>query len=455
MNIRSNLQKLHSRIGASGFLKSVLTLSSGVIFGQAINFLGMPIVGRVYDPAAMGDYTIITANAAIISAVACLGMMTSFMLPKEHEEARGLSRLVTYSTVLITTLVIGVLWLCSGIYRIFSTEETPYSISLLVLWLYIVFNTVSNICYAYVNRHKLYRVMFWNPVITAGINVGAGILFGLLGWGFVGYTTAHILSFVVNILHLTRHANPYAPLDTSDFRCIPLLKRYKHFPLHQMPANLISSLSTQLPVQMIERLYSASALGMYSMALKILSLPVSLLATPINRVYFQEASQRYNRGEDIGEFSFKILETNIKIALLPISLLMIFGEWIFAIFLGEQWREAGTYAAIIGMHQLMLFCSSCLSGDFIIIKKNSWNLISAAISLALNVLTLVLARAFKVAVFGFLIILSLLQTLRIIGAQIVFFRYTGLDIKRYLLFTVKYVIFPVGLSLAIRSILFQ
>ena len=88
----------------------------------------------------------------------------------------------------------------------------------------------------------------------------------------------------------------------------------------------------------MERYYSSAALGMYSMALKVLSLPTSLLATPVNRVYFQEASQRYNRGEDIGEFSFKILKANIKIAIIPISILIIFGEWIFALFLVEQGR---------------------------------------------------------------------------------------------------------------------
>lgn len=453
MNIKEVLQKLYKRIASSGFLKSVLTLSSGVVVGQGINFLGMPLVGRIYTPAAIGDYTMITSNAAIISAVACLGMMTSFMLPKEHEEARGLSRLVTYSTALITTLSIGILWLCSGFFRVFHTEETPYSVSLLVLWLYIVFNTVSNICYAYVNRHKLYRVMFWNPIITAGVNVGAGICFGLLGWGFVGYTAAHILSFTVNILHLSRHANPYERIVCPEYRCISLLKSYRRFPLYQMPANLISSLGAQLPVQMIETLYSASALGMYSMALKILSLPTSLLATPINRVYFQEASQRYNRGEDIGEFSFKILETNIKIAIIPIAILMIFGEWIFAIFLGEQWREAGTFAAVMGMYQLILFCSNCLSGGFIIIGKNRINLYVAIVTLISNIVLYVMSALWIKDVLLCLFVMSGLGILQIAATLGIFFCRTKVSMNKYLGFILRFVVLPSGLCWLIRMLI--
>lgn len=452
MNIKEVLQKLYKRIASSGFLKSVLTLSSGVVVAQVINLFGMPVVGRVYTPAAMGDYTSITAGAAVISSVACLGMMTAFMLPKEHEEARGLSRLVTYSTVVITTLAIFGLWLLAPAYRLFATEAVSYGVSLLALWLYIIFHTVSNICYAYVNRHKKYRVMFWNPIIAAGVNVTLGIVFGLLGWGFVGYTAAHLLSFVANIVHLIAHANPYVRIENSEYSSIPLLKSYRRFPLYQMPANLLSSAANQLPVQIIGSLFGAGALGLYSMALKILSLPTALLATPINRVYFQEASQRYNRGEDIGEFTFKILETNIRIAIIPISVLMMFGEPLFAIFLGEQWRNAGTYAAIMGMYQLMLFCISCLAGDFVIIRKNRWNLYSALASLAVQIGLAWFCRCIMpLTVTEYLVALAALMSLKIIVAQSALFIYLKFDVKKYWLLILKYVIAPCVIVWLLRS----
>lgn len=447
-------RKLFQRVQSSGFLKSVLTLSSGVVVGQAINFLGMPVVGRIYTPAAMGDYTLITANSAIIGAFVCLGMMTSFMLPKENEEARGLSKLVTASTVLLTTLVIGVLWACSGIFQVFHTEETSYGVSLLVLWLYIVSSTVSNICYAYVNRQKLYRVMFWNPIITAVINVGVGIVFGLLGWGFLGYTAAHILSFVVNILHLTIHANPFAKVNNPEYRGLTLLKSYRRFPMYQMPANVIANLSSQLPVNVIELLYSTSELGLYSMAMRILTLPSTLLATPINRVFFQEASARHNRGENIGEFCYSILATNIKVAVLPIMALIILGEPIFAIFLGDQWREAGYYAAILGVYQMMLFCASCLSGHFVIIGKSNWNLISSLAALALCVLLYGVCRGLgNVSITLYLAALSVSMTLKIIADQAALFLYLRYGLKKYLLLVLRWILLPCGVAFAISMLI--
>lgn len=451
MNIRQSFQTLYRRIAASGFLKSVLTLSSGVVVGQSINFLGMPAVGRLYSPAAMGDYTIIITNASVIMSVASLGMMTAFMLPEKDEEARGLTRLVTLSTLVITSLSILGLWVCSGFYRIFHTVETPYALSLFILWLYIVLYTISNICYAYVNRQKFYRVMFWNPIITAGINVGFGILFGFLGWGFLGCTAAHILSFAANILHLIYHANPYERVSDPAFRCLPLLKSYRRFPVYQMPSNLVANVGRQIPVQLMEAAYSSAALGMYSMAKRILSLPVSLLATPINRVYFREASQRYTKGESIGVFSFKILETNIKIAIAPIALLIVFGPQIFSVFLGAKWRQAGACASILGVYELMQFCSSCLSGDFVIIRKNFWNLVDAFFDLAIGLFLLILQEFFvPLSMVGFLALFSLLSSLKIISFQAIFLRYTGFPLRRYLFFILKYILIPFALSIILH-----
>ena len=451
MRMKTVFQKLYDRIRSSGFLKSVLTLSSGVVVGQAINFIGMPFIGRIYTPAAMGDYALITSSAGVISAVACLGMMTVFMLPERDEEARGLSRLVVYATLLLTTVAGGGLWLLRDSYRIFHTTDTPYSTALLVLWLYIVINTINNICYAYVNRRKLYRVMFWNPVIGAGVNIGLSILFGLLGGGFVGYTMGSILSYCANIVHLILHANPCEKVTNPDYRCLPLLKSYKRFPLFQMPANLISSLSTQVQISMMETLFSSTTLGMYSMALKILSLPSALLATPVNRVYFQEASQRYNRGEDIGEFTFKILKTNIKIAIIPIAILTLFGEEIFSLFLGRQWRDAGTFAAVLGVYQLLLFCSSCTAGGFVILKQNRWNLALSLLSLAMNSLVFLVTRIFFQGQLGScMILLTLSGSLYTLFVNGLFLHMAKMKISRYFRFVVLYIIFPMAVCLLLR-----
>lgn len=447
--------QLVHKIKSTSFLKSVFTLSSGVVIAQAVNYLGMPIIGRIYSPAAMGDYQLVVSNSAVISSVAVLGLMTALMIPKEDEESQALCKLLTLSTVVISSLIIFAAWLLRDYYKIFHPEEITYSRALFTLWVYINTYTLNNTCYAYVNRKRMYRVMFWNPVIGACINIGVGIILGLLGMGFLGYTLAHILGYIVNTVHLMIHANPFVKSQSKDYGIFKTLKKYKRFPIYQMPANLVANLGNQLPVQTMEILFGASALGMYSMALRILNIPAMLLATPVNRVFYQEATQRYNRGEDIGHFAYRILETNIKIAIVPISVLMIFGRQIFRIFLGQQWIAAGDYAAIMGIYQLLLFCDHCLSGNYTIIGKNSWNLFFAFVTLLLNVGLFVICKfVFQVTPITYTFLLAICMTLKSIAVEACFFLYLKFPVKRYIRLVLLYIMIPALSSLVIRIALF-
>ena len=116
MNFKGYIKKTYNRIIESHFLKSVLTLSSGVVIAQIINFVCTPIIGRVYNPAEIGDYTIITSNATVIGAFVCLGMMTALIIPKTDRESRSLCKLVTFWAVMLTTIVITILYLVSRYY---------------------------------------------------------------------------------------------------------------------------------------------------------------------------------------------------------------------------------------------------------------------------------------------------------------------------------------------------
>ena len=119
-NISASFRIILNKIKSTSFLKSVFTLSSGVVIAQIINFIGMPFMGRIYSPAAIGDYQVIIANSTVISSVAALGLMTAFMIPKEDEESKGLCKLLTKSTLLISSAAIFALWLIQSRFKIFS-----------------------------------------------------------------------------------------------------------------------------------------------------------------------------------------------------------------------------------------------------------------------------------------------------------------------------------------------
>ncbi len=447
--IKHLVSVLQDKIRSNSFFKSVMTLSAGVLVSQVITFLTLPFISRIYGPDILGDYSFLVSNSAIIGVLVCLGLMSAIMIPKEDEEAKGLCRLTVAAVVLLSTLLLTIALLLSGTFQLF-TVNLNYKVACLLLWLYIVFTNVSAVCYAYINRLKMYKVLFWNPVIGVCADVTVSILLGLLGCGLWGYLSGKLLSTLLVTLYMLRRANPFSGKTDDSCSMLNLLRKHRKFPLYQCPANIVDTLAQQLPVQLIKRLFGSAVLGSYSMCMSILGIPVRFLSSPVNRVYYQEATSRYNAGEPIGEFSYKILTANVKTAIIPIALLMIFGEPLFVFFLGSQWKQAGSFAAILGLYQLVVFCSTCLSGNFVIIGKQKLNLFFSVLGIVLNLLAfgigfLVFGNAYHV-----LALFALAGTLYKLADIGLFLYYTGIRFSRFLLFVLFYIVCPIAVSLLIR-----
>jgi len=191
------------------------------------------------------------------------------------------------------------------------------------------------------------------------------------------------------------------------------------------------------------------------MSIRMLQIPIALIALPVNRVYFQEAARRFSNGEDIGVFSFKLLKTNIKLAIIPISLLVIFGEPLFSLVFGNSWKDAGKYAAILGFYELFFFCASCLSGNFVIIGKQKINLIFSLISVGLNVGVFLLGilifdRKIEIILIAFIVVNVLYYLIN----QGLFLCMTGVRLADYLFFALRYVFAPMLMALFLRNILY-
>lgn len=446
-------QRLYKKLKRQKLFSAILKISSGVVISQAIIFLASPLIGRLYLPSDIGEYSLLRSASDSISVFALLGLGMSIMIPREDEQARGLCQFASMAVLLISFIICIILIVISPYIKIM--DYSPYILAILLLFLYTSTSSIALLTYAYVNRQGKYNVLFWNPIIGAIVNATLSILFGVLKLGFVGYVVAHIASYFSTILHCILNANPYRKVENHASRPHRIIKQYMDFPRYQMPANVITNISALIPIQYIGNVLGKSVLGIYSMTLRVLALPISLLATPVNRVYYKEATKRYQEGHSIGEFTMKVLEANIKIAILPIAILMVFGSTIFSVLLGEQWFEAGNYAAILGFYYLTWFCSKCLSGNFIIIGRQRINFVFSVILVVVNVV------AFAVAYFFFrndviitLIIYVLFNSLYQIVMQVVFLTMTGVGMQKVFRFYALYLLLPAVISILVRLVFF-
>lgn len=358
------------------FIKNIFTLASGIIIATAINTIGLPFLSRIYTSSQIGEYDLIISSSSVIMSSMQLALMLVIMVPRDEREGIRICKLIALSTLIGTSVFLLGLLLISGKIHIFETSM-DYYLAIFMMCTYIIVFNMESIYYSYVNRTKKYRVLFYTPIIIAGVNIGFSLFCGLIGFGTAGYLLGSIISQISGIVFMSIHVNPFSGRDTFS-ELLNTLKKYKRYPMVQLPANLIDTIANQMPTQILGRIFDYSILGGFSMATKFLNIPISLLAGPINRVYYRTLIEKINsESENPGDLAFAVVKNNIKIAIVPIGILMVFGDFITGFILGKEWKISGTYILIMGLLFLLQFCCSCLGGTFVATGKQKISLIYA------------------------------------------------------------------------------
>lgn len=426
------------RIKSVEFVKNIVTLASGIMIAAAINALGLPFLSRIYTSSQIGEYDLIVSSSSIIMSSIQLALMLVIMVPEDDKESIQICKIIAWSTLTGAVTILVVLFIVSSRIQIFKTSMN-YQLSILMMCLYIIVYNIEGIYYSFINRKKKYRVLFYTPIIIAGINITFSVLFGFIGLGTAGYLSGSILSQIAGILFMSVYANPFDGRDTLG-ALFNTLKKYKEYPMIQLPANLIDTIANQMPTQILGRIFDYSILGGFSMATKLLNIPISLLASPINRVYYRTLIEKINNGdEEPGNLAFAVIKNNIKIAILPIGILMVFGDLLTGIILGEEWKASGTYILIMGLFFLLQFCSSCLGGTFVATGKQKISLIYAVGTVIQTGLTFGLTVWLKFGVIQTIICYTVSMMLNRIAVLALSMYCTNSSIKKMIIFLTKWV----------------
>lgn len=113
---------------------------------------------------------------------------------------------------------------------------------------------------------------------------------------------------------------------------------YKNFPLFSSWSTLANTISPQVPTFLLAYFYSTSVVGYFSLANQVVNMPMGLVGTAIQQVFFQKISEVKN-GNSSGDMKAIVSEVYKKLILIgifPMILLLILGEEIFTFAFGKK-----------------------------------------------------------------------------------------------------------------------
>ena len=434
----------------SNFLKALVVLVSGQVLGQALTLVTLPILSRLYSPSDYGEFAVLSSASTILCSISQLGLSSAIMIPRDDIEAKSLiSYTLLIQFILVTIFVVGVFATMSFIKII--DINMPYMMTILLLYALSLLTNLSNLLKIYMNRKKLYRALFWNSVIASLSTLFITIPLGLVGVGSWGFISAAFVSNIISIAQMISKANPFVSINSIDSG-IRALKKHKNFMIYQYPANIVSTFSLQLPDQLMMKFFGSSALGSYSMSNRIYSFPTNLIASPINAIYFKTAVDYNQTGKDLASFTFNLITKIMLIAFVPLIILISFGEQIFSFVLGDQWREAGSIASILGIQFVLVFCANCTSYCRVSLGRQKINLVMSGLQLLIITISLLFGVIVYKGLIPTIICFVVGNTIYQIIDMTMNFHCLKKYVFRYLIFTLCYCTVACGISLALRAL---
>lgn len=329
-------------------LKNFFKAGFGGAGAQAINFLALPIIARLYAPEEYAIWAIVMATAGILGSIACFRYELAIVIPKSEEEASSVFWWCIFLAITLGALffmAVQIPWL----QKFIADQDGP-------TWLYTLFSpilvTAMGISFALQYWNVRQRAFTINSICQMGlafvtlsvqyfyaVNVSASST-GLL----VGSLAGQIALIVVCLGGYRYVTKP--KLSIIILKKIPdfAIKHHRFF-LYSTPYTLFGMLRSRASLFILDYFLSSREVGLYAFAYRIMNFPVSLFSSALRPVLFKETA----------ELGVKALEGKINHILKVMTIFgtpvmvcyFFFADDLFRLFFGAQWAGSGLMGKFI------------------------------------------------------------------------------------------------------------
>jgi len=349
-----------SKIKTNNFLKSVLTLSLGTGLAQLVGLISLPFLSRFYTPEAFAVLGVFISVGAIFAIFGNAGYELAIMLPKEKADRLALLGF-SFGVAFLTALLSIFSYFFIDYFEILSKE------SLKVFFLVpfgVFFESCSQALKVWLNKEKKYksiaRARLWQAISTAGISVAIGALKSW-NWGLVvGLVFGIFVKFLFFLLGSNLSLKIILNIDFE--RTKSNLKNYRHFFKFGIWGTALNTISRQLPFFILPIYFGEYFTGQFAMSMKVIMLPIGLVAVAIGDVFYEKANNAWQESElALGKISKGTFFILLPMAVLILVIGIPLAPFAFTFVLGDQWLEAGKIAQFLLPWIAVMFITSPLS----------------------------------------------------------------------------------------------
>lgn len=345
-------------------VQSVAILVFANILSQIIQTASLPIVSRLFSPDNFGVLAVFWSSVGVLSVVSSLRYELSIPLPVLQRNASLLLSLSLYLNFFFSCFILVVALLFgSQITNILNIQAIEGYLWILPIAVFFI-GTYKALNYMVLRiknykksgivkvKQSIAQVLF---TVTAGwFSAGElGLILGLVFGSFVA---------VVSLVSISEFKKLCVDIFvfSSRLRMLVLVKRFRKFPIFDVPAAGLNVLSAHLPNFVIASLFGASTAGLYYLAERVFAIPMSLLGKAVSQVFYSQSVDDILKGVYRRKV-IVILLALFCVAIPPVLILFFYAEPLFVFVFGDEWREAGLYVSWLVFGLAVQFVYSPLS----------------------------------------------------------------------------------------------
>lgn len=366
--------KLTKLMVNNSFWVNTFHLIFGTVLSQVIPILLQPFLRRWFSPEEFGAMAIYFSIVSIFCVLVNLNYQSAVVLPDEEEDAMSIV-IGSISISAINSVLLGLLFLVFSDWIIQKWKlDFSFKTWFWFLPLSIFLNSSHLIFSNWLIRKKKFKALSLNKVSrrsTEGLFQMTG---GLFSWKW-GLNGGVIFGDFFNfITYCYQYFRTGGKLNKTIFNNVKsVFVRYKEFPMVGFIPNLLTTISSYIPVFLVSYHYDVELTGQLDLSRQILALPLALIAASISQVILQEFTELRR-----SEAHFNVRFKQLFLILLGISILMciivsLFGRALFVFIFGENWSLSGEITEVLVWSYAIKLIVAPLSMIFIVLEKLKLN----------------------------------------------------------------------------------
>jgi lipopolysaccharide exporter len=368
------------------YLGQVGLLFSATAIAQLINFASYPLLARTYDSVAFGYFSVFVSAALVIGPLSC-GRFDIVVQAAPHSQRYAALRLATWISAMVSIVsAIG--------YAFFAPESGAVG-----GWLYSILFGLSVFLLgfgfsgtAYLIKHEAYRLNGMAIVTRGLMTVVPQLLFFLV----LPDARGLILGFFFGILFhsmVVAHGVRRLGIGRGSWRKYGMLaRRYRQYPLFDVPSTFLSMFSLYAANFFLLDLYGAREVGYFAFAFRLAALPMALLAASLSEVFFQKAAQSFrSTGGYWNPLRFNLVIAG-GLAVVIFAATLLFAHWAVDIYLGSKWGPVANVLIIIAPMMAARFVFVTISAAPLVTGRTGWLLAANALLALVMIFVFALAK---------------------------------------------------------------